>query len=558
MKELTLILATLILSGSVFAQNTLPFSKGVNMPMFFENWNKGRILPDLNRYTEADFVCLKSMGVDIIRLPINCDVLTDEEFGAGTIHEPVLKKLDEVCDWAERNQIYLIIDNHNNQTFDKPSYTSNDFILLQKQLESAWTQIAQRYADRSDYIIYEIMNEPAGKNADKWYKIQQGIINLIRRYDASRKIIVSGVNWSNITELTQLKPYKDENLIYTFHFYEPWGFLTDGSGPLSDIGEIPFPYDEKRFPKLPDNLSWIKDQCRKEGNIKHINSRIKKAADWAKKNNVTLLCGEFGTKIWTNPKDRAAWNKAVTSAFRENNIPYCVWGVIECNGLVQTKIRSIEYLGYLDFPDDIDAYIAESYGFSMPTSEAVAKIKAGYDDFPKKPYVVYDGIGGTRSRMGIWNVNEKKVSDSHEYCLVMSYPQKYGNSGVNLPKIIASKFEENVDSLVVCLDVKFTDKSQSFEVLLQDSDFGRKELPWSKHYELKAADYALNEWVTVEIPVSSFQENRGVYSDVDQKWYDLPCEFTWSRFQKVFLDFNDHNDSKKGDVFVDNIIIKMK
>ncbi len=161
------------------------------MLTFFETWNKGE-LPNLNKHYEADFACLKSMGVEAIRLPIHFELLM-EPYDTGTIYDFVLEKLDQVCDWAERNQIYLIIDNHNNHTFDpfgQWTYTNNDFILLQKHLESVWSQIALRYKDRSDYIIYEIMNEPNGGNAGKWYKIQQETVKLIRSYDSKHSIVV--------------------------------------------------------------------------------------------------------------------------------------------------------------------------------------------------------------------------------------------------------------------------------------------------------------------------------------------------------------------------------
>ena len=82
-------------------------------------------------------------------------------------------------------------------------------------------------------------------------------------------------------------------------------------------------------------------------------------------------------------------------------------------------------------------------------------------------------------------------------------------------------------------------------------------MPWSKRYDIKAADYALNKWTTVKIPVSSFLDNWGAWSSVDQKWYDLSSKFTWSRFEKLTFNFNDHTGgSIKGDVYIDNIVIK--
>ena len=122
------------------------------------------VLPTINKYDEADFICLKSMGVDVIRLPCNFDIYSEKPLGIGKIDEDYLKKLDEICDWAEKNQIYLIIDNHNNKTYDKKTYSASDFTNLQKHLESVWSQIAPRYADRSGTICNVSLPGTASKN----------------------------------------------------------------------------------------------------------------------------------------------------------------------------------------------------------------------------------------------------------------------------------------------------------------------------------------------------------------------------------------------------------
>ena len=197
------------------------------MLTFFESWQAGN-LPDLNKYDETDFAMLKSMGVDIIRLPIHFANLM-EPVNTGKVYDIVFEKLDQVCDWAEKYQIYLVIDDHsfNSQEEQKNPPNAESY---KKHLGAVWPQIAQRYKDRSEYIIYEIANEPMG-NGDipaKWYKIQQDMINLIRKYDAKRAIVVTSPNWSSIDTLVKMKPYKDPNLIYTFHFYEPYMFCQQG------------------------------------------------------------------------------------------------------------------------------------------------------------------------------------------------------------------------------------------------------------------------------------------------------------------------------------------
>ena len=120
MKKSLFTIALLLLMTSVFCQNKLPFTKGVNLLRWFETWNNS--LPPLNKYDEADFATLKSMGVDIIRLPIHFEFVMEPDY-TGEIDNIILEKLDQVCDWAEKYQIYLVIDNH---SFNDPEQQKDE------------------------------------------------------------------------------------------------------------------------------------------------------------------------------------------------------------------------------------------------------------------------------------------------------------------------------------------------------------------------------------------------------------------------------------------------
>jgi len=132
----------------------------------------------------------------------------------------------------------------------------------------------------------------------KWYKIQQDMINLIRKYDTNRAIVVTSPNWSSIDTLVKMKPYKDPNLIYTFHFYEPGLFCTQGTtwSAGTDVKNVPFPYDKSRASEIQysDKNEWAKGEFsaegnyQRQGNAKWVNQRIKQAADWSKKNKVRV------------------------------------------------------------------------------------------------------------------------------------------------------------------------------------------------------------------------------------------------------------------------------
>ena len=563
MKKLLISLILVCSMLVAFSQPSLPFSKGINMLTWFEKPGPDRnIPPDLNKYDENDIACLKSMGVESIRVICTFDLLSDMPYGSGKINDDILEKLDQLCDWAEKYQIYLIICNCYNHVVDSTEH-ENNVALIKAQLECVWSQLSNRYKNRSDYIIYEITNEPGRIAANKWYKIQQEIINLIRSYDSFCTIVVSGVNWSNITELTQLKPYKDPNLIYTFHFYEPFVFTHQGaswSGPeIADLEGLPFPYDSKRLPKLKGKAknSWVQDYIQNgyktEGTDKFINSRIKKAADWAKKNNVRILCGEIGAKVWTNPVDRLAWIKATVSALNDNGISYCTWGIDSTDGFLKTESTT------LTFPDDIDKDALEAYGFSMPDGTLAAKCNIGLKEFPASPYLIYDGFAGKGiSCYPYGSVKNTEISDFHKNCLSASLP---GNNSNGIYFTFKQKFlkeiVKNKDAISIKLSFKFANKTQKFTIVFIDTDEGETALPWQMEYEIKASNYKSGEWVTIEVPFSEFNQ-EGAWSNKTQKGYPPEGKFDWNRLESLSFYFNDYENAMSGDIYIDDIVIKKK
>lgn len=559
MKKIFLILTALFLSGLAFTQNSLPFTKGINMLRFFEIWNKGE-LPNLNKHDEADFACLKSMGVEVIRLPVHFDLLM-EPYDTGIIYDFVLEKLDQVCDWAEKYQIYLIIDDH---SFNTEEYDHNppSVQLYQEHLESVWRQIASRYNNRSKYIIYEILNEPKsnGEIAIKWIKLQQGIIDLIRSYDPERDIVVTSADFSSIDTLVKMKPYKDPNLIYTFHFYEPKLFTHQGATwvgkGLANTSDIPFPYERARMPKLNKEAAadgWVQSMYNEYYNIgtaKYINQRIKKAADWAKKNNVRVFAGEMGAKTWINSEDRLAWINATRTALEANKVPYCCWGLDGSDGFLKS-----DKVGLI-FPDDIDKDALEAYGFTMPGPKLSEKTSLNITS--QKPYLVYDGISGVGAGKLYWGkIKEIKKDSDRDYCMIISYPSQQNGCRFNLPNRITSIIAETPQSFTVSFSVKFADNKQEFRLNLSDADEGAELPPWNISVPVRAADYKVGEWVTIEIPISRLSESR-TWSNKANKSFNPQGKFDWSRLECIYFDFDDFDYKNKGDIYIDDIVLKIK
>ena len=226
-----------------------------------------------------------------------------------------------------------------------------------------------------------------------------------------------------------------------------------------------------------------------------------------------------------------------------------MWGIDGDTGFLKT--------GNGQFPDDIDKDALEAYGFKMPDETLVAKANTAVNAFPQKPYLVYDGLAGKGTRAQ-WNDGNKTVKDDdvHQYCQKI-FDLKDANFKFYLPNQIISKVIDNRNNLVISFSVKFTDAKQNFKLQLLDTD-GKEELPpWRNTAYINASDYKVGEWVTVEIPLSQLKE-EGAWSDKARKWFNPQGKFDWSRLDRVSFDFYHEKNNLKGDIYIDDVVIKMK
>ena len=199
-------------------------------------------------------------------------------------------------DLAEKYQLYIILDNHPGSM---PPVDRN----IQNVLLPLWRQISDRYKNRSEYVIYEIMNEPNGISNRDWGRVQGEVINAIRIIDPNKWIVVGGTNYNSIDDMVSLPRYTDNKLLYTFHFYDPMLFTHQGATwvtpSMESIKGIPFPYDRNRMPALPNELrgTWRETEFRnypQEGTAAALIRQIDKAANFARQRNVPVFNGEIG------------------------------------------------------------------------------------------------------------------------------------------------------------------------------------------------------------------------------------------------------------------------
>lgn len=130
------------------------------------------------------------------------------------------------------------------------------------------------------------------------------------------------------------KPFAEANIIYTFHYYDPFVFTHQGATwsakGLPELKDVPFPADEREI-RVPDAAkgTWVESQIksyRTDSRAAEIFADLKSAKDWSVKKKVPIFLGEFGS-FGKFPKieDRCRHAAAIYSALGQLDIPNAWW-----------------------------------------------------------------------------------------------------------------------------------------------------------------------------------------------------------------------------------------
>lgn len=343
-----------------------PFTKGVN----FTNWLEFKTAEqiDAEQFTKQDFLNVKKLGCDVVRLPIHFERICEGR-ADYRIPDKIFGILDKVAAWTEELKLYVIFDFHNNCHAD--SVTSAD---VERVLTPIWTQLAERYKDASQFLVYELMNEPHGIEVAFWNEIIARVFKLVRSIDKRHYIISGGADWNSFQAMKTLPDFQDDKVIYTFHFYDPHTFTHQGASwsHLERVVNIPFPYDEKRMPPLPENPTED-EKARfaaypEQGTIAAVEKFFDQYAEFSQERNAPVFCGEFGCFMpFAKHEDRVNWYTIVTNLLEERGIARTSWDYYGGFGIFQmdaTKLRERGKRPEWKFPEDLDLDIVRAMGLN--------------------------------------------------------------------------------------------------------------------------------------------------------------------------------------------------
>lgn len=541
---------------------TLPFSKGIN----FTLWLDGDQPANVANFGKQDFEDIKSLGADITRLYI-----WFEEFSSGEpdfiIPDWLWKRIDDAVAWCTELKMYIIIDFHNN--CDADSKTRPD---VEKMLEKIWTQIAGRYKDSSEYVLYEIMNEPHMKSGNiaadvsKWNKIQGRILKLIRTIDTKHTVIVGAEDWNSVTQLLKLPDYKDDNIILNFHDYSPGLFTHQGATwtDFKHLTGVPFPYNKSKMPPLPKNASdaekWGWENYKQESSEATLVKPLDDAVKFANKRGLPLMCNEYGVSMqYADNEERINWYRLKVKWMDERNIVRLTHDYKDLFGIFNTPSR------FENFPEDVNVELIEAMGYKMPSGIKPRSRNWMETSYNNGEYVIYkDGLAKNllcHSWQNYIRKNEfisfdNKPDDNSGLYISIPSAKKY-----NVLTFVFNKpydFTPLVDKgLCLEFEIKTNQKGfimQAYFMDKEDVSKGKNGFPWRATYYIRDKD-GLNDgkWHKVRIPLKDMKDN-GAWNESEQKWYEGEGLFSWKNVAGFRFDFDEKGLTEE--CCIRNIVIK--
>jgi endoglucanase len=345
------LLVVAMVATAARAQDELAFARakhlrrGINLSMWYAqapNYSAERLA---SYTTPADFKAVRYLGFDHVRLSINPEPLIADA-KTGALRDDAMARLDETVRQITSLGLVVVLDIHPEEAWRKQAITTDEGTA---QFFLFWKSFAQHFAGTDpEQVYFEVLNEPEGVNGYRWAGEQTRAIEIIRSQAPHHTIVATGEGWGGIDGLLEIEPVRDDNVIYSFHDYEPMEFTHQGatwsSKNLIPLRGVPYPSTPENVAPLLTGLS--DDAARKDlawygqqnWNIESMEKRIGLAVAWAAQRHVPLWCGEFGVfREYTPEADRARWIGDMRKTLEKDGIGWTMWDYQASFGLVTKK-----------------------------------------------------------------------------------------------------------------------------------------------------------------------------------------------------------------------------
>lgn len=266
------------------------------------SWGNPAVTPELIQ-------AVKDAGFNAVRIPTTWERQMDDN---NVIRDDWIARVQEIVDYAYSRDMYVILNMHHEEWYQPYADKEEE---ISAKMTACWTQIAERFKDYDEHLIFEGMNEPRWKNTQfEWNGGNdegRQVVNHLNKVFVDAVRSTGGNNQyrflmvcpyaanSSESALSALEIPDDDRLIVSVHAYIPYSFALQNPG--SDKWLASKPNCTKEIDELADVLDRL---------------FISKGQ--------AVIVGECGAMNRENEEYRAQWAEYYFAKFKEIGVP-CFW-----------------------------------------------------------------------------------------------------------------------------------------------------------------------------------------------------------------------------------------
>ena len=260
-----------------------------------------------NYFTEADARYIASLGLNLVRIPVNYRQFEDD-MNPRVIKQDAFTHLDRVIKLCAEQRIYTIIDLHalpgrQNQHWHSDNPTHEALLWKHKDFQDRtvvlWEAIARHYRDEPWVAGYDLINEPADPTGEVVVPFFQRLKDAVRKVDPAHVLFIEGNTYAR--DFDRFDPTW-KNVVYTNHDYAAPGFPSSGPYPGETGGRY---YDSKA-----------------------VEADFLKKSQFMIDNRLPIWVGEFGP-LYTDDaqKDETRYQllKDQLAIYDKHGASWCIW-----------------------------------------------------------------------------------------------------------------------------------------------------------------------------------------------------------------------------------------
>ncbi len=285
--------------------------------------------------TKAMIDKIKEAGFNTVRVPVSWG----QKMGGAPdykVSDEWMARVQEVVDYVIDDGMYCILNCHHDTDWQKPRKSVMD--SQTPKLTALWTQIANRFSEYDEHLIFETLNEPrlVGETTE-WTGGDAEARECVNIMNETALKAIRATGGNNAKRFVMIPPYAaapddatlndlripdDDHIIVSIHAYRPYNFALNTAGE-NTWSESTGSYEIHQFMKAAQSKFISK--------------------------GIPVIIGEFGALNKNNESYRAAWVEYYLKAADSYGIP-CVWwdnnaftGSGENFGLLNRNTMEIQY-----------------------------------------------------------------------------------------------------------------------------------------------------------------------------------------------------------------------